>query len=185
MATYRRFEELPVWQEAARLYHAVLDLLLLPPARGQLSGAFRNQLERAALSVSNNIAEGFERVTVAELLSFLAFARGSAGEVRSMMAVIGTRAEVEPLREGLERVRLLAESCGRQIAGWRASLEAGPVRGARHLSPERREFRERAEAAAEYRRRFLRSLAPAHPLYHTSEAREARGEGEEGIADGR
>ena len=86
MAKYQRFEDLPVWQEAARLYNTVLDLLEttgLP-----LSPGFRNQLDRASLSVSNNIAEGFERSTTAELLSFIAIARGSAGEVRSMMAVV-------------------------------------------------------------------------------------------------
>ena len=47
-------------------------------------------LERAALSVSNNIAEGFERGTTNELLAFLYIARGSAGEVRSMMRVLET-----------------------------------------------------------------------------------------------
>src|SRR5262245_28260765 len=78
MAKYERFEELPVWQEAARLYNAVLDLLEKPGA--VLSPGFRNQLDRAALSVSNNIAEGFERSTKAELLAFIAIARGSAGE---------------------------------------------------------------------------------------------------------
>jgi len=72
---------LPVWQEAARLCNRVLDLLETPEL--SLSAAFRNQLERAALSVSNNIAEGFERVTTQELAAFLAIARGSAGEVRS------------------------------------------------------------------------------------------------------
>src|SRR5437764_213660 len=40
------------------------------------------------LSVSNNVAEGFERFTTSELLSFLDISRGSGGEVRSMMAVI-------------------------------------------------------------------------------------------------
>ena len=43
----------------------------------------RNQIERAVVSISNNIAEGFERGTTAELISFLYIARGSAGEVRS------------------------------------------------------------------------------------------------------
>ena len=85
MAKYNKFEELPVWQEVARLYNRVLDLLEEPGV--PLTPGFRNQLDRAALSVSNNIAEGFERVTTNELLAFLAIARGSGGEVRSMMAV--------------------------------------------------------------------------------------------------
>jgi hypothetical protein len=44
MAKYQHFEELPVWQEAARLYNAVLDLLEEPNA--PLSPGFRNQLDR-------------------------------------------------------------------------------------------------------------------------------------------
>jgi four helix bundle protein len=58
MARYQRFEDLPVRQEAERLYGAVLDLLEGSP-RG-LSHGFGNQIDRASLSVSNNIAEGFE-----------------------------------------------------------------------------------------------------------------------------
>src|SRR5258708_2691320 len=69
MAKCERFEDLPVWQEAARLYNVVLDLLETPGVA--LSPGFRDQLDRAALSVSNNIAEGFERSTKAELLSFV------------------------------------------------------------------------------------------------------------------
>jgi four helix bundle protein len=51
----------------------------------------QDQLERAALSVSNNIAEGFERGTTNELLAFIYIARGSAGEVRSMLCFIERR----------------------------------------------------------------------------------------------
>ena len=50
MARYQRFEDLPVWQEAERLYGAVLDLLEGSP-KG-LSYGFRNQIDRASLSVS-------------------------------------------------------------------------------------------------------------------------------------
>lgn len=89
MPAYKHFEELPVWREAARLYNLVLDLLEADGAL--LTSGFRHQLDRAALSVSNNIAEGFERVTTNELLAFLAIARGSAGEVRSMIAVVKDR----------------------------------------------------------------------------------------------
>ena len=46
---------------------------------------FRDQILRAALSVSNNIAEGFERKTNKEWVYFLYVAKGSCGEVRSML----------------------------------------------------------------------------------------------------
>lgn len=95
MPKYERFEDLPVWQEAARLYNSALDLL--EEYGAMFTAAFRNQLDRAALSVSNNIAEGFERVTTAELLSFLSISRGSAGEVRSMIAVIFTRPKMKSI----------------------------------------------------------------------------------------
>src|SRR5215212_8361096 len=99
MAKYQRFEDLPVWREAARLYNQVLDVLELPDL--PLSSGFRHQLDRAALSVSNNIAEGFERLTTSELLAFLAIARGSGGEVRSMLAVVSRRHRLKPFLKQL------------------------------------------------------------------------------------
>ena len=67
--TYQRFEDLPVWEEAARLYEQAEDLL--ENESFQASRAFRDQLDRAALSVSNNVAEGFDRGTTNELLQFI------------------------------------------------------------------------------------------------------------------
>jgi len=83
---YKRFEDLPVWQEAVELARSMYEFAALDPFR--LHPGLRDQLERAALSISNNIAEGFERGTTNELLAFLYIARGSAGEVRSMMRVL-------------------------------------------------------------------------------------------------
>jgi four helix bundle protein len=96
MPNYTRFEEVPVWQEAARLYNFVLDLLEEPDS--PLSWGFRNQLDRAALSVSNNIAEGFERMSTKELVGFLGIARASAGEVRSMISAVHQRRKLVILR---------------------------------------------------------------------------------------
>ena len=174
MAKYQHFEQLPVWQEAARLYNVVLDLLEEPGL--PLSPGFRNQLDRAALSVSNNVAEGFERSTTGELLAFIASARGSAGEVRSMMAVVKDRPKLKPSVDALERIRTLAESCTRQLGGWAASIENSPVQGKRHLTGDQKEQRAAVERSREFRLKFLRGLKPEHPLFNSEEARAARGE---------
>ena len=80
---YKRFEDLPVWQSAidlaVRVYGLTRERFFNQP------GDLRSQLRRASLSVSNNIAEGFERGSTAELLAFLYISRGSCGEARSML----------------------------------------------------------------------------------------------------
>ena len=80
---YERFEDLPVWQAAidlaVRIYELTRDKFF------SQSGDLRSQIRRASLSVSNNIAEGFERGSTAELLAFLYISRGSCGETRSML----------------------------------------------------------------------------------------------------
>lgn len=177
MPKYQKFEDLPVWQEAARLYNRVLDLLEEPQV--PLTPGYRNQLDRAALSVSNNIAEGFERVTTNELNAFIAIARGSAGEVRSMMAVVKDRPKLKPMLRWLQEIRSLAESCARQLTAWTASIESSPVQGKRHLTGEVKERREAATKARDFRIGFLRNLKPEHPLYNSTEARAARGEPDE------
>ena len=172
MSSYRHFEDLPVWQEAARLYNVVLDLLEEDGAL--LSPGFRNQLDRASLSVSNNIAEGFERVTTNELLAFLAISRGSAGEVRSMMAVVKSRPRLRRVATRLQEIRACAESCARQLTAWGGSIESSPVQGKRHMTPHVRAKRASVAAGVNFRRQFLLSLTPEHPLYTTKEAVEAR-----------
>ena len=84
---YNRFEDLPVWKAALRLAVEVYRLTN-DPFFSQ-AGDLKSQLRRAALSVSDNIAEGFERGSTAELLAFIYIARGSAGEVRSMLHFVG------------------------------------------------------------------------------------------------
>ena len=174
MAKYQHFEELPVWQEAARLYNVVLDLLEEPGV--PLTPGFRNQLDRAALSVSNNIAEGFERSTTNELLAFIAIARGSSGEVRSMMAVVKDRPKLKRYIAALQRIRALAESCARQLTGWAGAVDKLPFEGRRQLPEKERQSRQTAQKARDFRLSFLKNLKPDHPIYNSFEARMARGE---------
>ena len=121
MAVYQRFEDLPVWQETARLYNSALDLL--QSQKLLLSPGWRFQFERAALSVSNNIAEGFERLTPNELRNFLVIARGSAGEIRSMVGVVVRRREMQPHVSQLQGIRTTAESCARQLGAWIKTID--------------------------------------------------------------
>jgi four helix bundle protein len=174
MAKYQHFEELPVWQEAARLYNDVLDLLEEPSV--PLTPGFRNQLDRASLSISNNVAEGFERSTKNELLSFIAIARGSSGEVRSMIAVVKDRPKLKRYVTMLQKIRGLAESCARQLTGWEGALDKLPFEGRRHMPSRERESQRAAKAARDFRLDFLKNLKPTHPLYRSAEAQIARGE---------
>jgi four helix bundle protein len=79
---YTRFEDLPVWKDAIEFAVRVFALTSRPAFRGHYD--LNDQLERSAVSVSNNIAEGFERGTTNETVTFIYISRGSSGEIRSM-----------------------------------------------------------------------------------------------------
>src|SRR6267143_2504693 len=113
---YKRFEDLPVWNAAIELAVQVNELTSKPQFTSRYS--LKDQLERAAVSVSNNIAEGFERGTNKELLAFLYIARGSAGEVRSMLCLLERLPTFRELRADTKTLKAKAESCSRQLKGW-------------------------------------------------------------------
>jgi four helix bundle protein len=171
--TYERFEELPVWQTAAELYEATEDLL--ENSAFKASSGFRDQLDRAALSVSNNIAEGFERGTTNELLAFLYIARGSAGEVRSMLTLKLRRAEKSrwpaDLKSQISNLKSLAESCSRQLRAWADSLQNSEIKGQRFLTEKSRQHEEQKKRAAAFHKQLLRNLPPGHPLRKDAEER--------------
>src|SRR5271169_3156022 len=109
---YDKFEDLPVWQAAIELGRHVYALTEDPAFKGRYS--LRNQIERAAVSVSNNIAEGFERGTNQELLTFLYIARGSAGEVRSMLCLLAKISLFAGLESEIRNLKLRTESISKQ-----------------------------------------------------------------------
>jgi four helix bundle protein len=137
MPTYERFEELPVWQEAIRLAEGCEDFIW--EATRQLTPGKRDQLDRASLSVSNNIAEGFERGSTAELLQFLYIARGSAGEVRSMLCFFERRPRLANFKSEISNLKSVAESCSRQLRAWADKLQNSEIRGQRHLNEKSRQ----------------------------------------------
>lgn len=133
---YERFEDLPVWKSAIELAERIYVLSGRPPLRRKWS--LRDQLERAALSVSNNIAEGFERGTTQELLTFLYIARGSAGEVRSMLCFIERLPSFEDLKSEISNLKSDAEGVSRQLRAWADSLQNTEIKGQRYLTEKER-----------------------------------------------
>ncbi len=77
-----QFEELKMWQDWQELYDCLADIFNKDVFKDYF---FREQILKATLSISNNIAEWFERETNNELKRFLYIAKWSCGEVRSML----------------------------------------------------------------------------------------------------
>lgn len=86
MAKVERFEDLKVWQHAIEIGLKIYQLV----DQFQVSKDFRskNQLIGSSISISNNIAEGFEYNSNRQFVRYLAIAKGSAGELRSQLYLL-------------------------------------------------------------------------------------------------
>jgi four helix bundle protein len=149
---YERFEQLPVWQASVELALATYAVTAQPAFRRQRS--LRDQLERAALSISNNIAEGFERGTNQELLTFLYIARGSARETRSMLCVLERMPTFGSLESEILNLKSSVESVSRQLGAWIRTLRDSEMKGQRYVTEKTR----RAAQARQEREEFLKKL---------------------------
>jgi four helix bundle protein len=128
-----------------------------------LSWSKRDQLDRASLSVSSNIAEGFERGTTSELLAFLYIARGSAGEVRSMLCFLERRSALSDLRSEISNLKSISERCSRQLSGWAQSLQNSTIAGPRHLNDQSRATFQKRRARETGARNFADLIAQHVP----------------------
>ena len=119
MATrIERFEELIAWQKARALTHSVYKAT----QQGKFAKDFglSGQIQRAAVSVMSNIAEGFERGGRGEFHQFLSTAKASCAEVRSQLYVA---LDVGYLSDSVFRTLFLqAEEVARIVGGLRASV---------------------------------------------------------------
>ena len=75
----RNFEDLIAWQRAQDLAELIYKITV-----DFSDYSFRSQIRRASVSISNNIAEGFNRSSNPEFKRFLFYAKGSCSEVKSM-----------------------------------------------------------------------------------------------------
>ncbi len=105
----KRFEELRVWRLSSTLAVDLINLTRCNPLRKEWE--LNQQLRRAVVSISTNIAEGYERNSQKELMRFLYISRGSCGEVRSLLYLYKELQLIEFQEYEKLRIRLLNLSC--------------------------------------------------------------------------
>lgn len=93
MATIKNFKDLNCWKSARRL---AVDIYQLDAPLLKTDWTTKDQIRRAALSVMNNIAEGFSRFSAKEQLRFYEIAQSSAAEVESMVYLMQDLQYVDP-----------------------------------------------------------------------------------------
>lgn len=122
MPTITRFEEIEAWKTARELTRMVYSLT----EQGSFARDYglKNQIQRAAVSVMSNIAEGFESRTQAQFLDYLGHAKASAGEVRCQLYVALDLNYMTD--EQFSKVFDLADKSSRQIARFMNYLETHP-----------------------------------------------------------
>ena len=84
--TFKTLEEIEVWKRGCRLAVVIYKLTGKEPL--SKDWGLRDQLRRAAISIPSNIAEGYERNSIAEFARFLNIAKGSCGELRTQLYIV-------------------------------------------------------------------------------------------------
>ena len=111
-----KFEDLIVWQKSIDL-----TVLLYRHFEKHQDYSYSNQIRRAAISISNNIAEGFDRSTSKDFNRFLYIAKGSCSEVKSMLFLgflLGYFSDLEMKQYFIE-----VDEIGKMLFGLSKSLE--------------------------------------------------------------
>lgn len=125
MATITKFEDIEGWKCGRELKQAIY--------RCSKSGAFakdyalKDQIRRAAMSVTANIAEGFERDGNREFIQFLSTAKGSCGEIQDHLYTALDEAYIEQVE--FKKLYLKASETGKLIAGFMKYLQKTEIKG--------------------------------------------------------
>jgi four helix bundle protein len=113
----KSFKDLLVWQKSREL-----SLDIYATFVGCRDYGFKDQIQRASISIMNNIAEGYGRRSDRALAHFLIIARGSAAEVESMLTIA---TELTYLTTDQQRALIYqTEEVGRLLTAFRAKLKA-------------------------------------------------------------
>ena len=141
-----------MWQAAIELGREVYTLTDEPPFKSRQS--LRDQIERAAVSVSNNIAEGFERGTNQELLTFSLHCPRLRGRGAIYANLLEGMPSFRNLESAMRNLRAKTQNISRQLGAWVRSLQDSESKGRRYVNEKvRRQVQDKQE-----REEFLKEL---------------------------
>jgi four helix bundle protein len=130
MATIKRFEDLEVWKLSRNL---ATKIYKLSERLGNDYG-LQNQIRKAVISISSNIAEGFERDGKKEFIQFLFIAKGSAGELRSQMYILLDLNYIS--QDDFKEIITELETISKMIKGFISYLKESELNGLKFKEPE-------------------------------------------------
>jgi four helix bundle protein len=125
MATIKRFEDIEAWQKARILAKEIFTISLETALSKDYR--FRDQINAAAGSIMDNIAEGFERGGRLEFINFLTIAKASCAEVKSQFYRILDRCYITA--EKINELYKLADDIGSKLGAWIIYLNQSEHKG--------------------------------------------------------
>lgn len=130
MATINKFEDIEGWKSGRELKQSVYKC----SKTGEFAKdyALKDQIRRAAMSVTANIAEGFERGGNREFIQFLSMAKGSCGEVQDHLYTALDESYIDQAE--FKKLYLKAAETGKLLAGFMKYLQKTEIKGAKFRS---------------------------------------------------
>lgn len=132
MATYKNFEEMEIWQLARELCKAIDSIV--DDSWYRKDSSLKAQILSSSGSVMDNIAEGFERGSTKEFISFLSYSKGSSGETRSQLYRAYDKELID--EETLNKIKEQTLVISRKLNKFMSYLSSVDYKGNRFLEPE-------------------------------------------------
>ena len=133
MATYKRFEDLPIWQDARVFAKQIFEA----SKKGEFSKEYRlcSQIRASSGSIMDNIAEGFERDGNGEFKQYLYIAKGSCGETRSQLYRAFDYGYLE--ENVFEKLKFQSEEISKSIGSFIEYLQNTEIKGLKYKKPDK------------------------------------------------
>ncbi|MBM4166702.1 MAG: four helix bundle protein [Ignavibacteria bacterium] len=127
MSSFKTFEEIEAWQKAREISKQIYSISNHGTFKKDFS--LKDQIHRASVSIMSNIAEGFERDGRKEFIQFLSIAKGSAGEVRSLLYVALDNDYIN--KDEFKTLYDKAKEIGKMLGGLINYLRSSTIKGSK------------------------------------------------------